>query len=169
MTFRQLFFSILLFLSNASGSNRLYENISRILLYFPKSCHDMSINRATTKLMLLAAVLIGAAVTSALGTMTSSVAYAQEATGNGGHGTPREEPGQQDDPECWGEVTNQLAQQEGSRPGIGEHVSNPIPNNDDPHDTPRLGVGNQAQDTPAEHGEFVGGLIGIGCEDDRDN
>jgi hypothetical protein len=114
-------------------------------------------------------VLVAAAVTSALGTMTSSVAYAQEAIGNGGHGTPREEPGQQDDPECWGEVTQQLAQQEGSRPGIGEHVSNPIPNNDDPHDTPRLGVGNQAQDTPAEHGEFVGGLIGIGCEDDRDS
>ena len=134
-----------------------------------KSCHDMSINRATTKLMLLAAVLVVAAGLSALGTMTSSVAYAQEAIGNGGHGTPREEPGQQDDPECWGEVTHQLAQREDSQPGIGEHVSNPIPNNDDPHDTPRLGVGNQAQDTPAEHGEFVGGLIGIGCEDDRDN
>src|SRR5215212_10161847 len=63
-----------------------------------KSCHDMSINRATTKLMLLAAVLVVAAGLSALGTMTSSVAYAQEAISNGGHGTPREEPGQQDDP-----------------------------------------------------------------------
>ena len=64
---------------------------------FSNSCHDMSIHRATTKLMLLAAVLVAAAVavTSALGTMTSSVAYAQEAIGNGGHGTPREEPGQQ--------------------------------------------------------------------------
>jgi len=72
-------------------------------------------------------------------------------------------------PNAGGEVTHQLAQQEGSRPGIGEHVSNPNATNDDPHDTPRLGVGNQAQDTPAEHGEFVGGLIGIGCEDDRDN
>jgi hypothetical protein len=65
---------------------------------FLKSCHYMSINRATTKLMLLAAVLVAAAVTSALGTMTTSVAYAQEAMGNGGHGTPRQEPGQQDDP-----------------------------------------------------------------------
>ena len=130
----------------------------------------MSINRATPRLMLLAAVLVVAAGTSTLSTMTSSsVAYAQEAIGNDGHGTPREEPGQQDDPECWGEVTQQLAHQEDSQPGIGEHVSNPIPNNDDPHDTPRLGVGNQAQDTPAEHGEFVGGLIDISCEDDRDN
>ena len=120
--------------------------------------------------MLLATVLIVAAAgTSTFGTKRSSVAYAQEAIGNDGHGTPRAEPGQQDDPECWGEVTQQLAQQEDSQPGIGEHVSNPIPNNDDPHDTPRLGVGNQAQDTPAEHGEFVGGLIGISCEDDRDN
>ena len=130
----------------------------------------MSINRATPRLMLLAAVLVVTAGTSTLNTMTSSsVAYAQEAIGNDGHGTPREEPGQQEDPECWGEVTQQLAQQEDSQPGIGEHVSNPIPNNDDPHDTPRLGVGNQAQDTPAEHGEFVGGLIDISCEDDRDN
>ena len=130
----------------------------------------MSNNRTTKRLMLLAAVLVVAAGTSTLSTMTSSsVAYAQEAIGNDGHGTPREEPAQQDDPECWGEVTQQLAHQEDSQPGIGEHVSNPIPNNDDPHDTPRLGVGNQAQDTPAEHGEFVGGLIDISCEDDRDN
>lgn len=55
----------------------------------------MSINRATTRLMLLAAVLVVAAGTSTLSTMTSSssVAYAQEAIGNDGHGTPREEPG----------------------------------------------------------------------------
>ena len=130
----------------------------------------MSINRAMTRLMLLAAVVVVVASgKSTFGTMTSSDAYAQEAIGNDGHGTPREEPGQQDDPECWGEVTQELAQQEDHQPGIGEHVSNPIPNNDDPHDTPRLGVGNQAQDTPAEHGEFVGGLIDISCEDDRDN
>ena len=38
----------------------------------------------------------------------------------------------------------QLAQREGTRPGIGEHVSNSIPDNDDPHDTPRLTAGNQA-------------------------
>jgi hypothetical protein len=72
-----------------------YMKTSPELFYtFLKSCHDMSINRATTKLMLLAAVLVAAAVTSALGTMTFSVACAQEAMGNGGHGTPREEPGQ---------------------------------------------------------------------------
>ena len=121
--------------------------------------------------MLLPAVLVAAAAagTSTFGTKTSSVAYAQEAIDNDRHGTPRAEPGQQDDPECWAEVTQQLAQQEDRQPGIGEHVSNPIPNNDDPHDTPRLDVGNQAQDTPAEHGEIVGGLIGISGEDDRDN
>jgi hypothetical protein len=67
----------------------------------------------------MAVLVAAAAATSALGTMTSSVAYAQEAIANGGHGTPREEPGQQDDPECWGKVTHQLAQQEDNRPGIG--------------------------------------------------
>jgi hypothetical protein len=117
---------------------------------------------------LLVIAVAGTAILS-IGTTAPTAVFAQEAIGNGGHGTPRGEPGQQDDPECWGEVTHQLAQREDTQPGIGEHVSNPIPNNDDPHDTPRLGVGNQAQDTPAEHGEFVGGLIGIGCEDDRDN
>jgi hypothetical protein len=117
---------------------------------------------------LLVIAVAGTAILS-IGTTAPAAVFAQESIGNDGHGTPRAEPGQQDDPECWGEVSQQLAQQEDSQPGIGEHVSNPIPNNDDPHDTPRLGVGNQAQDTPAEHGEFVGGLIGISCEDDRDN
>ena len=62
----------------------------------------MSNKRVTARLMLLAAVLVMAAGTSTLGTMTSSVAYAQEAIGNGGHGTPRQEPGQQEDLEWWG-------------------------------------------------------------------
>ena len=129
-----------------------------------------TIGTTKTTLTIIAAITILLGATASFGvSLSSSVAYAQEAIGNGGHGTQREEPGQQDDPECWGEVTQQLAHQEDSQPGIGEHVSNPIPNNHDPHDAPRLGVGNQAQDTPAEHGEFVGGLINIGCEDDRDN
>jgi hypothetical protein len=123
---------------------------------------------ARASVALLFTAVAGAAILS-IGITPPATVFAQDAIGNDGHGTPREEPGQQEDPECWGEVTQQLAQQEDTQPGIGEHVSNPIPNNDDPHDTPRLGVGNQAQDTPAEHGEFVGGLIGIDCEDDRDN
>jgi hypothetical protein len=131
------------------------------------SNEKLSKGEARPSVALLVIVVAGTAILS-IGITAPATVFAQEAIGNGGHGTPRVEPGQQDDPECWGEVTQQLAQQEDSQPGIGEHVSNPIPNNDDPHDTPRLGVGNQAQDTPAEHGEFVGGLIGISCEDDRD-
>jgi hypothetical protein len=119
-------------------------------------------------LALLVIAVAGTAILS-IGAITPTAVFAQEAIGNDGHGTPRTEPGQQDDPECWGEATNQLTHLDDGQPGIGEHVSNPIPDNDDPHDTPRLGVGNQDQDTPAQHGEFVGEIIGISCEDERDD
>lgn len=79
-------------------------------------------------------------------------------------GTPRQFPGQQDDPECWGEVTSGLAT---SNKGIGEHVSNPDPSDED-HDTPRTGIGNMPEDTPAEHGSVVGPLFGQTCQDPRD-
>ena len=76
-----------------------------------------------------------------------------------GHGTPRENPGQPPDPECWGEVTSSLAQTEDSKPGIGEHTSDPIPGDAD-NETPRLGIGNNptGDDTPAEHGATVSEL-----------
>jgi hypothetical protein len=84
-----------------------------------------------------------------------------------GHGTPRTEPGQVDDPECWGEATEQLAKQDDGKPGIGEHASDPMPGGD--NETPRLGIGNQKEDTPAEHAEVMAPLFGISCEDERDD
>jgi hypothetical protein len=79
-------------------------------------------------------------------------------------GTPRQDPGQQDDPECWGEVTSGLATE---NKGIGEHVRDPV-DNLSPHDTPRTGIGNMPEDTPAEHGLVVGPLFGQECQDPRD-
>ena len=70
--------------------------------------------------------------------------------------------GQPTNPNCFGEINSGLAQSSG---GVGQHASNPIPNNDDPHDTPRLGVGNQAEGTPGEHGLTVGPLFGQTCEE----
>jgi hypothetical protein len=92
-----------------------------------------------------------------------------------GQGTPRTDPGQPDDPDCWGEVSSTVAQREDDQPGLGEHASNPIPEPEpdpDPdevdHDTPRDGVGNQAEDTPPEHGANVGQIVG-GCQPDRND
>src|SRR5215510_3977664 len=58
--------------------------------------------------------------------------------------------GQPEDPECWGEVSSQLAK----TGTMGEHVSNPIPSDDDP-DSPRLGLGNTVEGTPFDHGQTV--------------
>ena len=69
------------------------------------------------------------------------------------HGTPQEDPQLEDnfdDPNCWGDVSKQLAQREDTRPGTGEHASS--------FGEPRDGVGNQAEDTPAEHGDVVGDM-----------
>jgi hypothetical protein len=81
------------------------------------------------------------------------------------HGTPRTDPGApvldgadtsgEVDPNCWGDVTVQLAQQPG-QPGLGkDHASQ--------FNEPRDGVGNQLEDTPAEHGDKVGDMVGINC------
>jgi len=96
--------------------------------------------------------------------VTTTAAYAQ-ALGNGGHGTPRQDPGQivldnedtagEVDPNCWGDVSKQLAQRDDTQPGTGEHASS--------FGEPRLGVGNQAEDTPAEHGDVVGDPVDINC------
>ncbi len=88
------------------------------------------------------------------------LAYAQ--------GTPRTDPGQIEDPDCWGEVNSQLAQVDDGQPGEGEHVSDPLPNRPG-HETPRDGVGNQDEDHPALHGETVSTIDGIeetGCVED---
>ena len=99
--------------------------------------------------LLFLAALLGT-TTVLIGTVTTE-AFAQACTNpeqNCEKGTPRQNPGPQDDPECWGEVT--------------------VPNNDSPHDTPRTGIGNQPEDTPAQHGAVVGPAFGQTCEDPRD-
>jgi hypothetical protein len=60
---------------------------------------------------------------------------------------------------CWGKVTSSLAHNEGEneKPGIGEHSSDPVPNDDD-NETPREGVGNQREGHPSDHADTVGGL-----------
>jgi hypothetical protein len=104
---------------------------------------------------------------ASIGGITTTAAYAQ-ALGNDGHGTPRSQSGtgtgQPSDPNCFGEINSGLAQSSG---GVGEHASDPVPN-DDPHDTPRLGVGNQDnvdEGTPGEHALVVGPGFGQECEE----
>lgn len=77
-----------------------------------------------------------------------------------GQGTPRQNPGSPPDPNCWGEINSGLAQSSG---GVGQHASDPIPGDDD-RETPRDGVGNQAEDSPGEHAQTVGPLFGQTCE-----
>ena len=49
-------------------------------------------------------------------------------------------------------------------PGIGEHSSNPVPDDEDTppdeieRETPREGVGNQQEGHPSDHADQVGGL-----------
>ena len=108
----------------------------------------MSINKATAKMMLLVAVLVVAVGTSTLGTMTTTVSAA---------GTPRQNPGQPPDADCWSEVVSTLTQAEDGQPGIGEHSSDPVPSVPG-RETPRAGVGNHAEDTPSQHGATVSAI-----------
>lgn len=78
-------------------------------------------------------------------------------------GTPRQDPGQPPDANCWGEINSGLAQDDFGSRGVGEHASDPVPGDDD-RETPRAGVGNQAEDTPGEHAATVGPLFGQTCE-----
>jgi hypothetical protein len=115
-----------------------------------------------------ASVLILTAVAAAILTpMLSLPVSAQEEPGQSeGHGTPRPETevgtttGQPTDPNCFGEINSGLAQAAG---GVGEHASDPVPSNPG-RETPRLGVGNQEEGTPGEHGLTVGPLFGQPCE-----
>ena len=70
--------------------------------------------------------------------------------------------GRPSDPNFWGKVIGTQAQANDGKPGIGEHASDPVPN-DDPHDTPRSGVGNQAGDGPSGHGAIVA------CQDNNED
>ncbi len=85
--------------------------------------------------------------------------------GPGGEGGSEGDPGQGDtgDPSdegeenCWGKVTSSLAHNDDDQPGIGEHSSDPVPNLEG-KETPREGVGNQAEGHPSDHADSVGGL-----------
>jgi hypothetical protein len=119
--------------------------------------------RVRPSVALLVIAVAGTAILS-IGAITTTTAYAQ-ALGNDGHGTPREDTGQPDDPDCWGEVSSDLAQTDDESPGLGEHASDPIPGDAD-NETPRRGIGNNfpGDDTPPEHGETVGD-----CEADQND
>jgi len=112
-----------------------------------------------------ASVLILTAVAAAILTpMLSLPVSAQEPGQSEGHGTPRTDAeeglGQPNDPNCFGEINSGLAQAAG---GVGEHASDPVPSSPG-RETPRLGVGNQEEGTPGEHGLTVGPLFGQPCE-----
>jgi hypothetical protein len=106
-----------------------------------------------------AAMLAFAAIgtIASIGGITTTAAYAQ-ALGNDGHGTPRTDPGQPTDPNCFGEINTGAAQKEDTQPGLGEHASDPVPSLPG-RETPRLGVGNQVEDTPGEHAQTVGPIV----------
>jgi hypothetical protein len=78
----------------------------------------------------------------------------------------REAPGQPVHASCFGEVSSEAARSPVSpESGLGLHASNPNPFNDDPHDTPRQGVGNVAMEgdpvadeSVSSHGTFVAGI-----------
>ena len=102
-------------------------------------------------------LLLMAVATAILSPMLLLPVSAQEAE-EPGQGTPRTDPGQPPDPNCFGEINTGAAQIEDSQPGLGEHASDPIPGDDD-RETPRAGVGNQDEDTPGEHAQTVGPAI----------
>jgi hypothetical protein len=62
----------------------------------------------------------------------------------------------------WGKSTSKAAKEDGK--AVGEHSSNPDPTNDDPHDTPREGLGNFADrltgnKNPSDLGDIVNGEL----------
>ena len=63
---------------------------------------------------------------------------------------------------CWGKVSSALGKQQNEIDGPA-HSANPVPNDEDNTDneTPREGVGNQAEGHPSDHADTVGGFSGI--------
>jgi hypothetical protein len=113
---------------------------------------------SSTSVVFLMAV---AAILSPMLLLPASAQEVEEPGHSAGHGTPREDSGSPPDPDCWGEVTSDLAQTDDGSAGIGEHSSDPVPGDAD-NETPRRGIGNnfQGDDTPSEHGETVSAIDG---------
>jgi hypothetical protein len=106
----------------------------------------------------LVLILMAVATAAILSPMLLLPVSAQE-----GQGTPRTDPGQPDDPDCWGEANSGLATDDFGDPGVGQHASDPVPSIPG-RETPRDGVGNQEEDSPPEHGAVVGPGFGQPCE-----
>ena len=84
----------------------------------------------------------------------------------GDDGVGQETDNDEGEANCWGKVTSSLTQNVDDQPGIGEHSSDPVPNDGD-NETPREGVGNQREGHPSDHADTVGGLADDvpGCVD----
>jgi hypothetical protein len=125
--------------------------------------------RVSPSMALLVIAVAGTAILSLGAPTTGQQAFAQanappdQDDGSGfseGHGTPREDKGApvldgedtagEVDSNCWGDVSKQLAQADDGQAGLGHHASS--------FGEPRDGVGNQDEDTPAEHGDIVGDM-----------
>lgn len=76
----------------------------------------------------------------------------------------RDGPDDEGEANCWGKVSSGLAQKDDGKPGLGEHSSDPVGGDDD-NETPREGVGNQAEDHPSDHADTVGRLAGENTPD----
>ena len=73
------------------------------------------------------------------------------------------------DQNCWGKVSSGLAQKNDGKPGVGEHSSDPVQNPEDTdNETPREGVGNQAEGHPSDHADTVGGLVDDDATEETD-
>jgi hypothetical protein len=108
-------------------------------------------------------VLILMAVAAAAAAILSPILVLLPVSAQEGQGTPRTDPGQPDDPDCWGEANSGLATDDRGDPGVGQHASDPVPTVPG-RETPRDGVGNQPEDSPPEHGAVVGPGFGQPCE-----
>ena len=74
----------------------------------------------------------------------------------GDDGVGQETDNDEGEANCWGKVTSSLTQNDDDQPGIGEHSSDPVPNDGD-NETPREVVGNQREGHPSDHADTVGG------------
>ena len=112
--------------------------------------------RPSAPVLILMAVAAAVAILSPMLVLPVS---AQE-----GQGTPRTDPGQPDDPDCWGDANSGLATDDRFDPGVvGQHASDPV-STVPGRETPRDGVGNQEEDSPPEHGAVVGPGFDQPCE-----
>ena len=78
----------------------------------------------------------------------------------GDDGAGQETDDDSGDSNCWGQVSKGLAQKDDGKAGLGEHSSDPVQSpGDTDNETPREGVGNQAEGHPSDHADQVGGLV----------